>query len=162
MERNKPAKPKGLVILTVLLLSILFLNMVSSATLEVAHYTFNETSGTTLTDIAGSNDGTNDGATVNQTGKIDKAYLFDGTSDYVTISNSTSFDFSDEEYTISIWVKASSDPRNRNGIILNDGITTGVDRKFSIYSRNTDDEIQISSYDSSNNLKQLSIGRAHV
>ena len=131
--------------------------MVHYMVLEIAHYKFNETSGTDVIDSSGnSNTGTNNGATVNQTGKINKAYSFDGSNDKVTISNSTSFDFSDEEYTISIWIKAGSDPRNRNGMIINDGTTTGTSRKFSIYSRNTDDEIQISVYDSSNNIKQLS------
>jgi hypothetical protein len=102
-ERNKPAKPKGLVILTFLLLSIFFLNMVSSATLEVAHYTFNETSGTTLIDIAGDNNGTNNGATVNVTGKIGKAYSFDGTNDAVYIDST---DFSGKgQITLSLWAK---------------------------------------------------------
>ena len=63
-----------------------------------AYYNFNETSGSTLTNIAttGSGyadglgsaaDGTNNGSTLYVSGKIDYAWDFDGSNDYVQLSN---------------------------------------------------------------------------
>lgn len=52
----------------------------------VAYYKLDETSGTTATDSIGSYNGTNNGATVNQAGKIGKAYDFTyADEDYVTL-----------------------------------------------------------------------------
>jgi hypothetical protein len=64
----------------------------------VAYYKLDETSGTTATDSLGSYNGTNNGATINQGGKIGKAYDFDGSNDYISsngvFSSLTSFSFS--------------------------------------------------------------------
>ncbi|MEX1382612.1 LamG-like jellyroll fold domain-containing protein [Lutibacter sp.] len=57
----------------------------------VSYYTLNETSGTTAEDVHGTNDGTNNGATVNVAGKIGTAYDFDGTNDYVSVSFGETF-----------------------------------------------------------------------
>ena len=48
----------------------------------VAAYNCNETSGSTCNDAYSTNDMTISGATVNQTGKIDKCYNYDGSNDY--------------------------------------------------------------------------------
>jgi hypothetical protein len=72
----------------------------------VSYYKLDETSGTTVYDSHGSNDGTNNGATINVAGKIDKAYSFDGTNDYVNSGNST--DLNPNELTVSCWVKVNS------------------------------------------------------
>ena len=66
--------------------------MVYYMVLEKAHYKFNETSGTDVIDSSGNgNNGTNDGATINQTGKIGKAYSFTGgtgvAADYVAVDS---------------------------------------------------------------------------
>jgi len=76
----------------------------------ISVWELDETSGGTAYDAHGSNNGTISNATVNQTGKIDKAYDFNGTSAQVTF-NAAPFDFDPlaESYTVSMWVK-SSDP----------------------------------------------------
>lgn len=51
-----------------------------------AHWTLDETSGTTADDSVGNNDGTVSGATW-VAGKVDNALSFDGTNDYVSLSS---------------------------------------------------------------------------
>lgn len=67
----------------------------------ISAWGFDETSGTTAIDSHGSNDGTINGATINQTGKVGKCYSFDGVNDYVDIGNSLS---SSSVGTIASWV----------------------------------------------------------
>lgn len=72
----------------------------------IGAWLFDETSGSVAYDAVGNNDGTNNGATINQTGKLDKCYLFDGVDDYVSMACPTVFD--DElpnNFTISFWLK---------------------------------------------------------
>ena len=72
-----------------------------------AYYDFDETSGTTVNDQVGTNDGTHSaGVTVNQTGKIDKCILLGGESappvlDIPSDGYSTSWSF-------SLWMKKAS------------------------------------------------------
>ncbi len=76
--------------------------------LEQAHYKLNETSGTTVIDSSGNgNTGTNNGATVNQAGKIDKAYDFNGSSDDISVSDNSSLDITNN-MSISVWIKLDS------------------------------------------------------
>lgn len=66
-------------------------------------YPFHEDSGTTANDLAGSNNGTINGATVNQEGLLGTtAYSFDGTDDYVDIPDPHDFSTA---FTISFWAK---------------------------------------------------------
>lgn len=67
----------------------------------ISYYKFDETTGTTANDAVGSNDGTINGATINQTGKIGKAYDFDGSGDYISLPSMTF-------QTISVWVYIDS------------------------------------------------------
>ena len=66
-----------------------------------------ETSGTTATNQGAASDGTLvGGVAVNQTGQINKAYLFDGTDDYMTFTDNlgvTGFPL-----TVKAWIKAGS------------------------------------------------------
>lgn len=75
--------------------------MTLSTSEVVAAYHMDETSGTTVTDSHASYDGTNSGASVNQTGKLDQAYLFDTITDEVTLP---SFTFR----SVSMWIKVVS------------------------------------------------------
>lgn len=79
----------------------------------VSYYKLDETSGTTTIDSHGSNNGTISGATVNVAGKIDKAYDFDGTNDYVQIDNEEAMRLSGGSYSISFWFKADSISKSR-------------------------------------------------
>jgi len=106
MFNKHKGKPKGLFLFAIMLVFLgLVIGVVSAETLEVAHWTFNETSGTTLIDIAGDNNGTNNGATINQTGKINKAYSFDGTNDYILIND---LNQNSRTRSINTWFKLNS------------------------------------------------------
>jgi hypothetical protein len=68
----------------------------------LACWEFNETSGTTVYDETGNYNGTNQGATINQSGKIDKAYDFDGVDDHVNVGNTLTNGLI--AITVSAWV----------------------------------------------------------
>jgi len=76
----------------------------------VSCWEFDETEGTTAYDAHNSYNGINYNAIINQPGRIDKCYDYDGTTSYVRVSTDD-FDFNPltESYTISFWIK-SSDP----------------------------------------------------
>ena len=61
-------------------------------------------------------DGTNNGATYTTAGKIEGAYSFDGSDDYINCSDITQLENIDE-LTISIWVKLDSTDTNNKGIV---------------------------------------------
>jgi hypothetical protein len=69
----------------------------------VAHWTFDEGSGTIAYDSAGNNDGTIYGATWT-TGKLGDALSFDGNNDYVQIPNNQSQQISTNQITVSAWI----------------------------------------------------------
>ncbi len=71
---------------------------------EVGNYNFNETEGTTLFDNSGlGNNGSNSGALINQTGKLDKCYSFDGLNDKVDIADNLSLQFGTGNFTVAFW-----------------------------------------------------------
>lgn len=100
----------------------------------VAYYKLDETSGSTSIDSTGTNNSTNYNASVNQTGKIDKAYSFNGSSAYLQ-SSSQSFT-GNANYTITAWIK--TDVANTYQVILSNGIeSTKAGLKFKINDNNT-------------------------
>ncbi len=73
----------------------------------VSYYKFDATSGDAI-DEMGINNGTVSGATRNQTGKINKAFDFDGYNDYVALgSNSSLGSGLEDAFTFSAWIKTS-------------------------------------------------------
>lgn len=77
----------------------------------VSHWKFDEGSGTTAYDSAGSNDGTVYGATWT-TGHIEGALSFDGADDYVDVGDpiDESLDFgAANSFSISAWIKSNKD-----------------------------------------------------
>ncbi|MCK4785097.1 MAG: PD40 domain-containing protein, partial [Desulfobacteraceae bacterium] len=70
----------------------------------IAQWKFDEGSGATAYDSAGTNDGTIYGATWT-TGKIDGALSFDGSNDYVDVGNDSSL-MTTGDLTICAWIKA--------------------------------------------------------
>lgn len=115
------------------------------------YYKFNETSGTTATDDSGNGlDGTITNATINETGLVDKCYLFnDGgaLNHYVDVADNDLLSFvgatTDTSFSISIWIY----PQNNFGAILNKySVTDGYEYRmfmqsgilqFYIYSENS-------------------------
>lgn len=77
----------------------------------VAHWTFDEGSGTIAYDSAGNNDGTIYGAAWT-TGKLGDALSFDGINDYVQTPNNQSQQISTNQITVSAWIKLNSDVVN--------------------------------------------------
>lgn len=74
----------------------------------VSVWEFDETSGTSLNDSYGNNNGTNYGATINQTGTVGMSYLFNSSEgDYIEVTNDASLNISDS-ITISMWVKVNA------------------------------------------------------
>ena len=100
----------------------------------IAYYKLDETSGTTVTDSTGTNNATNYNVTVNQTGKIDKAYDFNGNLAYLQ-SGAQSFT-GNSNYTISAWIK--TDVADTYQVIFSNGIESPeAGLKFKINSNNT-------------------------
>lgn len=77
----------------------------------VSMWELNETSGTTISDATGNNDGTLANATLNQTGILNKAVSFDGSGDYIElpIDEDGVIDVRYFSFSVSAWVK-SADP----------------------------------------------------
>jgi predicted transcriptional regulator YdeE len=97
----------------------------------VAWWNFDETSGTTLIDVKGYDlNGTNTNATINQTGKIKKAYSFNGSNSSIQLSNESSFDFlttNNAEFSFSFWAKYGNIPAYSAFFTKsNNGSTNGI------------------------------------
>ncbi|NIP25430.1 MAG: hypothetical protein GWN67_13760 [Phycisphaerae bacterium] len=74
--------------------------------LPVAHWTFDEGSGTTAYDSVSTNDGTVYGATWT-TGQINKALSFDGVNDYVCAPDDYSLDLGTHDLSFAFWFKTN-------------------------------------------------------
>src|SRR5262249_26223104 len=73
----------------------------------VAAYSFDEGSGTTVTDVSGyGNHGTLNGATWTTAGKFGGALSFNGTSNWVTVNDAPSLDFT-TGMSLEAWVNPS-------------------------------------------------------
>src|SRR6185436_9418089 len=74
----------------------------------VAAYSFDQGSGTTLTDLSGNgNTGTLSGATWNTGGRFGSALSFNGTSSWVTVADANSLDLT-TGMTIEAWIKPTA------------------------------------------------------
>ena len=74
----------------------------------VAYYKLDETSGTTVIDSANTHTGTSANCTVNQTGIINKAYSFNGSSSWIDVTtNPNDFNFLGD-FSVAAWVNFSS------------------------------------------------------
>jgi Concanavalin A-like lectin/glucanases superfamily len=73
----------------------------------IAAYGFNEGSGTTVTDSAGNNDGTVEGAAWTSNGKFGSALDFNGFNDLVTVPDAEELDFTNS-FTLEAWVRPDS------------------------------------------------------
>jgi len=73
----------------------------------VSHWKMNETSGTAMVDSIGSYEGLNNNLTINQSGKIDKSYLFND-----SISTVGKIPLNSGPFSIAVWVKYTIKPDN--------------------------------------------------
>jgi hypothetical protein len=97
----------------------------------VSYYSMEETSGSTMYDKVGTNNGTISGATINQTGKISKCYSFDGVNDYVLTSAPRPQDYTD--YTMSLWVYVDSTIGSGDRAIVGYDGTHATNGLFALY-----------------------------
>lgn len=102
----------------------------------ISYYRLDETSGTVL-DAHGSNDGTNNGATPNQTslasGNVGTAYDFESSeSDYIDMGD---FTISTDKLSLSAWIKLETASIN-HWIIGKDDNTLGREFAFGISNTN--------------------------
>ncbi|HOZ55171.1 MAG TPA: FN3 associated domain-containing protein [Clostridia bacterium] len=74
------------------------------------YWNFDEAASSTLIDSLGFYNGTTTGATVNQPGKINKSYYFDGVNDFITHGS----DALGSLYSISLWIKIDTNTANYN------------------------------------------------
>lgn len=91
----------------------------------VLFYKFNETSGTVATDSSSFfNNGTINGAEINQTGLVDKCYRFNNvsTDQYVEVLDAPSLNFGNGAFGIEVWINASA---NFGQILNKYNISTG-------------------------------------
>jgi fibronectin type 3 domain-containing protein len=72
----------------------------------VAAYSFDQGNGTSVTDSAGTNNGTVDGATWTTAGKYGSALSFDGVNDWVTVADAASLDVT--RLTLEAWVRPTA------------------------------------------------------
>lgn len=73
----------------------------------VSVWEFDETTGLTAFDSHGSNNGTNNNATINQSGLINKAYSYNGTSSYISFGSSL-FPTDGSAWSFSYWAKLNT------------------------------------------------------
>ena len=73
----------------------------------ISVWEMNETSGTIMVDAYGANNGTITSATINQTGKLDKAYSFDGVNDSAIQTTIGSQFALTDKLSFSFWVKTT-------------------------------------------------------
>ncbi len=102
----------------------------------IAHWTFDEGSGTIAEDSAGSNDGTLINGPVWTTGQIDGALYFSGGDDYIDCGNSFASITGSTTKTITAWAK--SDVSDRSGRIITLYRRSDSYSAFVIYPREND------------------------
>lgn len=89
----------------------------------ISAFELDEPSGTTVNDAYGSNNGTNTGATVNQSGLIGQCYLFSA-GDYLTMPWGSGINPYTQDYTINMWVNETA-AGGSDDIIWEMGVSTG-------------------------------------
>ena len=84
----------------------------------VAHWKFDEGTGSTANDSAGVNHGTVYGASWTTAGAVGGALQFDGAYDYVTVPDNASQQISTNQITVSGWIKLNAEVVNTQSRII--------------------------------------------
>jgi len=87
----------------------------------IAHWSFDEGSGTTAQDSAGNNTGTLYNGPSWVTGRAGYALSLDGINDYVEINDNNDLDLTGGEFTLSAWIYPESYGGGLNGRIIDHG-----------------------------------------
>ena len=98
----------------------------------VAAYSFNEGSGNTVTDVSGNaNSGTISGTSWTTQGRFDKALVFDGVNDWVTINDAPSLDLT-TGMTLEAWVYPTAVSPTRD-VLVKEGPNIDI---YNLYASN--------------------------
>lgn len=86
----------------------------------ISYWRFEESSGNTYADIIGGHDAiASVSAPTREDGKVGKAQSFNGTTNYVTISDHPDFDWSgSESFTVEMWIKLKSIASSENMVFI--------------------------------------------
>lgn len=95
----------------------------------VAHWAFDEGTGSTAYDSAGNNDGNIYGATW-ATGQIGGALSFDGINNYVGLPDNDPIWLPQNDFTVSTWVYFDNDPGIANELIIDLDFTYWTDQNL--------------------------------
>ena len=108
----------GVKVLVFLLLVAGFCSVAHAGSIDspIAHWTFDEASGTTAYDSAGSNNGTLVNGPARNSGIIGGALNFDGANDYINVPYNSAFQL--PVFTVSAWINPDVDPTTKSGTIL--------------------------------------------
>lgn len=91
----------------------------------VAYYPFNGNAN----DVSGNgNNGTNNGATLttDRFGNINSAYFFNGSTDFINVTSNNSLNFqTNNSFTLSYWIKATSLNSSKVNVIINKQVGAG-------------------------------------
>ena len=117
----------GILVLVFLLLVAGFCSEAYAGSIDspIAHWTFDEASGTTAYDSAGSNNGTLVNGVARVAGKIGGALNFDGTNDYVNVLYNSVFQL--PVLTMTAWIRPSTDLSVSGGGIVGRGEDSTTD-----------------------------------
>lgn len=100
-------------------------------------YELDEESGTVVTDETGVHDGTNVNALVNQTGKINKAYYFNGSSAKVTTGITDQSYRTGNVFTISVWINHNFSGTTGGDQIIGKCSADSIDTEFVLRQNGT-------------------------
>jgi hypothetical protein len=106
---------KNVILSIVLILSLCGFVFAGDINSPIAHWTFDEGSGTVAHDSADSHNGTVVGATWT-TGKVGGCLSFNGSSNYVNLGNVNAFNFGSNNFTVSFWFKTEGTHDNGGGL----------------------------------------------
>ena len=124
---------KGIILFV---LGIIFSALIFAS--PVAHWKFDEGTGSVAYDSSGSNNATVHGASWTSSGKIGGALSFDGSNDYVAVGVNENFT-SLSSYTVNAWVKFSAIDDDEPVFSLSDSSTSNSEWMQLNFNRNYND-----------------------
>ena len=104
---------------------------VETYTVETAHWKMNDNAATkVVVETQGSHEGTseNNTDTMSTTGKISTALDFNGTTDYIVLTDSTDFEVATDDFSITAWVNPSA--ISADHVILGKSTATSDEREW--------------------------------
>jgi len=136
----------------------------------ISHWSFDETSGTTISDSVGTNNGTLQGGMGDANwvlGQVGGALDFDGVDDFVDAGDppGTEFDFGTGDFSVSFWVNTDGHithpTASWNSIISKGAYLVSINANWSVITTSGNDMRFAVGNESINQTGSLSIGQWH-